>query len=261
MKQSFCLPCFRSADVPLDALLREARSIGYAATEIWAPGEEGTPGCLEEVADAAGSAGLAIASFTGHESIDNGLNDPAEADRIEAELIASLDRAARVGVPGIICFSGTRRPGVSDAEGLAHFVRNVRRVIRHAEEREVNLNLEVLNSRVDHPRYMADTVDWAIAACAAVESRRLRVLFDVYHVQIMEGDVVRRLRRAAPFLGHIHTAGNPGRHELDDGQELNYRFIANELRTMGYDGYIGHELFPRGNRLEALRGAYRVCAP
>lgn len=270
MKQSFCLPCFRRSEVALRDLFGEARSIGYEATELWRPGAqdvasappEGVPGgeSLEEIHEAASSAGLVLASFTGHDSIDDGLNDPAQWERIEHELVESVDRAAALGIPGVIVFSGTRRPGLSDAYGLALFAEGARRVVRHAEERGVNLNLEILNSRVDHPSYMADSVDWAIAACQAVGSPRLRILFDVYHVQIMEGDLLRGLRRAAPFLGHIHTAGNPGRHEIDDDQEINYRAIRRELDRIGYEGFVGHELFPKGEPLAALRSAFETMA-
>jgi len=254
IQQSFCLPCFREAAQGLPELFREAKSIGYGATELWRPDS------LEEIWEAARLAGLEVASFTGHDSIAHGLNDPDQWDRIEHELIESLDRAARLQIPGIICFSGTRRPGLSDAYGLALFVEGARRVVRHAEERGVNLNLEVLNSRIDHPNYMADTVDWTIAACEAVNSPRLRILFDVYHVQIMEGDLIRNLRRAAPYLGHIHTAGNPGRNELDDDHEINYRAIGRELIRLGYAGYVGHELFAKGDRMAALRSSFEALA-
>ncbi len=267
MKQSFVLPCFRTPGQSLDDLFREAKAIGYAATELWSPEDSprsappGTTGpreSLEEIHEAAQSAGLAVASFTGHDSIDHGLNDPEHWERIEHELILSLDRAAKLGIPGIICFSGTRRKGLSDAYGLALFVQGARRVVRHAEERGINLNLEVLNSRVDHPLYMADSVDWAVAACVAVDSPRLKVLFDVYHVQIMEGDLLRALRRAAPHLGHVHTAGNPGRNEMDDAQEINYRAVGRELDRLGYDGYVGHELFAKGDRMAALRSSFEA---
>jgi hydroxypyruvate isomerase len=250
-------------------LFAEAKAIGYAAVELWRP-EMAAPGSapreaapageetLEEIHAAALAAGLVVSSFTGHDSIDDGLNDPEHWERIEHELVVSVDRAAKLYVPGVICFSGTRRPGLSDAYGLALFIKGARRVVRHAEERGVNLNLEVLNSRIDHPRYMADTVDWALAACEGVNSPRLKVLFDVYHVQIMEGDLIRGLRRAAPYLGHVHTAGNPGRHEMDDGQEINYRAIGRELVRLGYEGYIGHELFAVGDRKEALRTSFEA---
>ncbi|CAN5572534.1 TIM barrel protein [soil metagenome] len=267
MKQSFCLPCFRTPDQSLDDLFREAKAIGYAATEIWSPGpsssvprEASAAGgeTLEEIHEAARSAGLVVASFTGHESIDHGLNDPEHWERIEGELIASVDRAARLGIPGVICFSGTRRPGLSDAYGLALFIQGARRVVAHAEENGVNLNLEVLNSRVDHPLYMADTVDWAIAACEGVGSPRMKLLFDVYHVQIMEGDLIRGLRRAAPYLGHVHTAGNPGRHELDDDQEIHYRALGREMDRLGYEGFVGHELFSKGDKVAALKSSFEA---
>jgi hydroxypyruvate isomerase len=254
MKQSFCLPCFRQPEHPLDNLFEIASSIGYSAVELWSPPTSGES--IEEIYEKARSAGLVISSFTGHDSIDNGLNDPEHWRRIEHELIQSIDLAAKLNVPGIICFSGTRRPGLSDAYGISLFIKCARKIVRHAEEMGVNLNLEVLNSRVDHPMYMADTVDWAIAACEGVGSPRMKLLFDVYHVQIMEGDLIRSLRRAAPYLGHVHTAGNPGRNEMDDDQEINYRAIGRELVRLGYDGYVGHELFAKGDRIAALRSSY-----
>ncbi len=271
MKQSFCLPCFRGKDQPLPELFAEAKAIGYAAVELWRPEESSSSSApreaapmgqetLEEIHDAALAAGLVVSSFTGHDSIDDGLNDPEQWERIEHELVRSVDRASALHIPGVICFSGTRRPGLSDAYGLSLFIKGARRVVRHAEERGVNLNLEVLNSRIDHPRYMADTVDWAIAACEGVNSPRMKLLFDVYHVQIMEGDLIRGLRRAAPYLGHVHTAGNPGRHEMDDAQEINYRGIARELARLGYDGYVGHELFAKGDRMVALRTSFETLA-
>lgn len=256
MKQSFCLPCFRQDGQPLADLFREAKAMGFAATELWGAGAPGDADSVEAISEAARSEGLAVASFSGHDSLEHGLNDPDHWDRIESELIVSIDRAAALGILGIICFSGTRRPGVSDTFGLSLFIKGARRVVQHAEAREVDLNLEILNSRVDHPMYMCDTVDWAIAACEGVGSSRLKILFDVYHVQIMEGDLLRGLRRAAPYLGHVHTAGNPGRHELDDEQEINYRAIGRELNRLEYDGYVGHELFAKGDRMAALRQAF-----
>ncbi|RYG48597.1 xylose isomerase [bacterium] len=256
LKQSFCYPCFASGDQSLGDLFREAKAIGYAATELWGWDES-----LEGLVAEAHSAGLEVASFSGHDSIDDGLNDPAHHERIEHELIRSIDKAAALGVPGVICFSGTRRKGVSDAEGLRHFIVGARRVTKHAEERGINLNLEVLNSRVDHPLYMADTIDWCLAACEGVGSPRMKILFDVYHVAIMEGDLIRRIRTAMPYIGHMHTAGNPGRHDLDDTQEINYRGIARALIDAGYDGYIGHELFTkRASKLEALRESFDALA-
>ena len=256
MNQSFCRPCFWQPGQSLVELFDEVVRIGYSAVELWSPPTEGES--LEEIHEIARSSGLVVASFTGHNSIDNGLNDPEQWDRIEHELVQSIDLAAMLEIAGIICFSGTRKPGVSDAYGLSLFIKGARRVIGHAEAKGVNLNLEVLNSRIDHPNYMADTVDWAIAACEGINSPRMKLLFDVYHVQIMEGDLIRGLRRAAPYLGHIHTAGNPGRNEMDDEQEINYRAIGRELVRLGYDGFVGHELFAKGDKMDALKSSFEA---
>jgi hydroxypyruvate isomerase len=254
IRQSFCLPCFQSKEIPLDDLLREAKAIGYAATEIWGWDES-----LDALAEAARRHGLALASLTGHDSIERGLNDAAEHDRIEHELRRSIDKAAEHGIPGVICFSGSRHPTQTDLEGLVTFARGVRRIMPYAEERGVNLNLEILNSRFDHPGYQADRVDWALAAVEMVGSPRFRILFDVYHVQIMEGDLIRNLRRCLPYLGHVHTAGNPGRHDLDDSQEIHYRAVCRALSEGGYEGFVGHELFTRKDRMTALRESFAVC--
>ena len=259
MKQSFCLPCFRQPEQPLAELLAVAATIGYAAVELWSPPDPASgQESLEEIHGLATQAGLIISSFTGHGSIDHGLNDPTQWERIEHELTQSIDRAAKLQIPGIICFSGTRRPGLSDAYGLSLFIKGSRNIVKHAESKGVNLNLEILNSRIDHPNYMADSVDWAIAACEGVNSPRMKLLFDVYHVQIMEGDLIRNLRRASPYLGHVHTAGNPGRNEMDDDQEINYRAVGRELTRLGFEGFIGHELFAKGDRMSALKSSY--CA-
>ena len=122
----------------------------------------------------------------------------------------------------------------------------------------VTINMEILNSRVDHSGYVGDTVDWGVALATAVDSPRVRVLFDIYHVQIMEGDVIRRFGAAAPWVGHVHTAGNPGRRDLDDG-ELHYPAIMRGVSEAGFRGYVGHEFFPAGDRRAGLARAFSLC--
>ncbi len=123
----------------------------------------------------------------------------------------------------------------------------------------MNLNVELLNSKVDHPGYQADHTDWGLALCEMVDSPRAKLLYDIYHMQIMEGDVIRTIRKAIDRIGHFHTAGNPGRHELDDAQELNYRGIMRAIAATGYDLYVGHELMPTGDKLDALQQAFTAC--
>lgn len=254
IQQSACYPIFFDGR-PHAEVCRDLAACGLDAIELW-----GWDDSVDDIAAAATAAGLKLCSMGGHGSIEHGFNDPDQWERCRAELIRSIDKAAELDVPGLICFPGGRRPGLSDAYGLKLTAEGIAPAVEHAERRGVNLNVEVLNSRVDHPGYMGDTVDWCIALCAMVGSPRMKILFDIYHVQIMEGDVIRALRRAMPYLGHVHTAGNPGRQELDDRQELNYRGIMAALDEGGYPGLVGHEFFARNpDKFAALRQAVEVC--
>ena len=239
IKQSVCYPIFRREGMSLAELFAAAAEIGYAAVELWSPPED-----LEDIVALAGDSGLVLASMSGHSSLTDGLNRPENHDRIEAELVASIDRAAALGIGGLICFSGNRYEGVSDEEAIDIVAGGLRRAAPHAEEKGVNLNLELLNSRKDHPGYQCDHTDWGVAVCEKVASPRVKLLYDIYHMQIMEGDVIQRIRDNIQWIGHFHTAGVPGRHDFDDTQELNY---------------VGHEFSPKGDLLEALRRAFEIC--
>jgi hydroxypyruvate isomerase len=255
MKQSLCYPIYVNGSGGPDQLCARAKQIGFAAIEFW-----GWQDGYEEVVKIAKENGLEISSFTGHESIDHGFNDLEQHDRIIQELEESIERAALFDVPGVIGFSGARLGNQSDLEGLVTAAKGLRRIAPIAEAKGVNINIEILNSRVDHPGYLCDRVDWGIALCEMVGSSRVKLLFDIYHVQIMEGDIIRNLRQAMPYIGHLHTAGNPGRNELDTG-EMNYREICRVIRDLGYEGYLGHEFFPKNSdQLKALEDAYHLCA-
>ena len=256
INQCVVLPIFyRPESGSLDAFCRQVAAIGYRAIEFFTPGDE-----LPAIAEAAGAHGLALASMSGHASLTDGLNNPANHDRIVAELRAQIDVAARYGVRGLICFSGNRLPGQSDLEGMIACAQGLRRIAPYAEEKGINLNMELLNSKVNHPGYLCDRSDWGAAMCEMVNSPRVKLLFDIYHMQIMEGDCIRNIRKCLPHIGHFHTAGNPGRQDLDDTQEMNYRGIARAIADAGYDLYVGHEFTPKGDRMAALRAAYEVCA-
>ena len=256
LKQSFCLDCFRTEAQPLADLFREAKAIGFAAVEIWF-WDEG----VDAIAEEARRAGLVLCSMVGHGSHTQGLNDPTQHDRIVGELERSIRKAHELGVPGLITLSGNRHAGQSDEAGAIEAARCLRRVLPLAEELGVNLNLELLNSKVDHPFYMADRTDWAVLVCELCASPRAKILYDVYHMQLMEGDVIRTLREIAPLLGHLHTAGVPGRKDIDHTQELNYAAIGRALQEIGYDGYVGHEFWTRHeDRVRALREAHRILA-
>jgi hydroxypyruvate isomerase len=254
VKQSICYPIMLPAEMPLETLVAEGAKLGYAAIELWGPGPD-----FPDVVALATRHGMIVASFCGMGGLDNGLNNPANHDRIEAELRASIDLAAAHGVPGVICFSGNRRPGLSDDEGIAHTAAGLRRVAPYAEARGVNLNLELLNSKVDHKGYQCDHTAWGVAVCEAVNSPNVKLLYDIYHMQIMEGDIIRTIRENIQWIGHFHTAGVPGRHDMDDTQELNYTAICRAISEAGYGGYVGHEFAPTGDVLPALARLFPLC--
>jgi len=175
----------------------------------------------------------------------------------------SIDRSAEAGFPNVITFSGFRR-GISDEDGLRNMVEGLKQIVSHAEEKKVTLCLEMLNSRVNvemkgHPDYFCDKIEMAVEVCRLVGSERMKVLFDIYHVQIMEGDLIKRIREFHPHIAHYHTAGVPGRGELDDTQEINYAAVMKVIAETGYTGHVGQEFIPTRNPVKSLSEAVKVC--
>jgi hydroxypyruvate isomerase len=204
--------------------------------------------------------GLAISSIAGHQPLEVGLNRRDQHERIGREIRAAIGHAQRLGIPNVICFSGNRE-GLDDATGLEVTAEGLRRVAPAAEEAKVTLVLELLNSKVDHPDYQADHTAWGVGVCQAIGSPRVKLLYDIYHMQIMEGDVIRTLRALHPLIGLYHTAGNPGRNDLDNAQELNYPAVLKAIQETGYAGYLAHEFIPKGEPVAALRTVFQQCAP
>jgi hydroxypyruvate isomerase len=254
IKQSVCYPMIKPREIPLDAFVSRVAQMGYAAIEFWGRDET-----FEDVVALAREHDLGIATMSGHDSLGVGMNDPSQHDRIEDELYASIDLAARTGIPGVICFSGNRREGVSEAESLDITIAGFQRVAPYAEAKGVNLNLELLNSKVDHPGYECDQSAWGIAVCEGVNSPNMKLLYDIYHMQIMEGDVIRTIRENIRWIGHFHTAGVPGRRDFDDTQELNYAGICRAIAESGYNFYVGHEFKPKGDVYASLKQAFEIC--
>ncbi|MGC9520375.1 MAG: hydroxypyruvate isomerase family protein [Anaerolineae bacterium] len=254
IQQSVCYPMVKPAEIPLADFVARVAAMGFDAIELWGRDET-----FDDAVALAHAHGLAIATMNGHDSLAVGLNDPAQHDRIEAELRESIDIAARVGIPGVICFSGNRRDGVTEEEAIAITAAGLSRVAPYAETKGVNLNLELLNSKVDHPGYQCDHSAWGLAVCQHVESPNVKLLFDIYHMQIMEGNIIQTIRENIKWIGHFHTAGVPGRRDFDDTQELNYRGICRAIAESGYNLYVGHEFKPKGDVYEALQQAFRIC--
>jgi hydroxypyruvate isomerase len=192
-------------------------------------------------------------------AIPDGLNTIANHARLEKAMNAAIDEAAANGVPSVITFSGNRR-GMDDREGADNCVAFLDRVKAHAEDKGVNVCMEYLNSKVNHKDYMFDHIAWGVDVMTRVNSPRVKILYDIYHAQIMDGDIVRNIRDHRQWIGHFHTGGNPGRNEIDDTQELNYHFIAKAIADTGFTGYCGHEYSPAQGRdpLGSLRQAYEI---
>ncbi|MBI4662820.1 MAG: TIM barrel protein [Verrucomicrobia bacterium] len=209
--------------------------------------------------------GLAV-SLVGSHGFSRGPFNPANHDFVEQRLREGIDLAAQVRCRNVITFTGMREPGITDEAGARNCVECWKRAIGYAEQKKVNLCLEHLNSRDNshpmkgHPGYFGDNVDFCVELIKRVGSPNMKLLFDIYHVQIMNGDVIRRLRLYRDLIGHYHTAGVPGRGELDQTQELNYPAIMRAILETGFDGYVAQEFIPTWpDRVLALRHAAKVC--
>lgn len=248
IKQSLSWWCFLRDGLTPEQLIRAAADIGYAAVEL--VGQEHWRLVRDH--------GLTIASVGAHQSLSDGLNRRENHERIESEIMANLRLAEQWRIPNLICFSGNRN-GLDDYTGAINTAEGLLRVARAAEDAGVNLVIELLNSKVDHVDYQCDRTLWGVTVCRMVNSPRVKLLYDIYHMQIMEGDVIRTIGSHADWIGHYHTAGNPGRNDLDDTQELNYPAIMRAIKETGYEGYVGHEFIPKGDVLTAIRNAYALC--
>jgi hydroxypyruvate isomerase len=247
IKHSLAWWCFGRHATP-EELIAKAKAIGYHGVEM-APKE-----LFGQIRDG----GLKIVTMGGHASLTDGLNKRENHDRIAREIDANLAMAQEWGIPALIVFSGNRN-GLPDAAGIEITAKGLQRVAKSAEDAGVTLVLELLNSKVDHHDYQCDRTAWGVAVCEAVGSPRVKLLYDIYHMQIMEGDVIRTIRDNIAHIGHFHTAGNPGRNELDETQELYYPAIMRAIADTGYDGFVGQELIPKGEPFAALDQAYRAC--
>jgi hydroxypyruvate isomerase len=192
-----------------------------------------------------------------------GFNNPKNFDRVIKATTASIDACAEYGYKKVICFTGFA-DGISNEAGARNCVEGFKKIVPYAEKKGVTLCLEMLNSRdpvnmKGHPGYQGDHTDYCVDIINRVGSPNLKLLFDIYHVQIMDGDVIRRIRQLKDTIGHVHTAGNPGRGELDDKQEINYRPIMEALVEIGYTGYLGQEFIPTRDPMVGLRQAVTLC--
>jgi hydroxypyruvate isomerase len=193
-------------------------------------------------------------------TIPDALNRVENHAALEKSLRAAIDEAAANGIPNIITFSGSRR-GMPDAEGADHCVVFLNKVKAQAEDKGITISMELLNSKVNHKDYMFDHIGWGVDVMKRVNSPRVKILFDIYHAQIMDGDVVRNIRDNFQWIGHFHTGGNPGRHDIDESQELNYHFVAQAIADLGFTGFLSHEYTPTPGHdpIAILNKALEIC--
>jgi hydroxypyruvate isomerase len=247
IRQSVCRWCYEK--IPLDQLCAFAAGIGLKGIDLLQPDEFEVPRRY----------GLRCTmGYLGSEEIGNGLNRLENHAEIERVFRSGIPQAAKAAVANVIAFSGNRH-GMSDDEGLRNTVVGLNRVKKIAEDNGVNICLELLNSKVDHPDYMCDHTAWGVRVMEEVHSPNVKLLYDIYHMQIMEGDLIATIRSNIQWIGHFHTGGVPGRHELDDSQEIHWVGVMRAIADTSFSGYIAHEFIPTGDPLKSLRQAVAQC--
>jgi hydroxypyruvate isomerase len=246
IKQSVCRWCY--GKLTLEQLSEAARKIGLRSIELIGPDEFKTVKAY----------GLTCAMARGAGTIESGLNRIENHERLEQQLRNDIDFAAAAKIPNVICFSGNRK-GMPDDEGLKNCVAGAKRLVGYAEKMGVTVCMELLNSKVNHKDYMCDHTSWGAELVRQVGSPRFKLLYDIYHMQIMEGDVIRTIRDNKEYIAHYHTGGVPGRNEIDETQELNYPAIMKAILETGYTGFVGQEFVPTRDPLTSLAQAYKIC--
>ena len=252
LKQSFCR--WPYARTPLPELCRRAKQIGFAGIDLLYPEEW----------PVAQDAGLTVSmgyATRREKFIATGFNDPANHALLLGELEMILPLAAKARVPNVIAMFGNRVAGIDDSSAIANCAAGLARIAPAAEQHGVTICVELLNSKVDHAGYQGDHTAFGVAVMKAVNSPRVKLLYDIYHMQIMEGDVIRTIGDNINWIGHFHTGGVPGRHEINASQELNYRAIASSIADTNYPGFVAHEFVPtRSDPFVSLTEAFQLCA-
>ena len=247
IRQSVCRWCYQK--ISLDDLCASAAQIGLVGVDLLQPEEY-------EVPRRHGL--ICTMGYAGGGEIAEAMNRTEHHAAIEAALRINIPLAAKAGVPNVITFSGNRR-GMPDEEGARNTVVGLNRVKKIAEDNGVTICLELLNSKVNHPDYMADHTAWGVAVMEEVNSPNVKLLYDIYHMQIMEGDLIATISKNIAWIGHFHTGGVPGRHELDSTQEVQWDGVMRAIAATGFRGYVAHEFLPLHDPLTSLRAAADLC--
>jgi hydroxypyruvate isomerase len=247
LKQSAARWCYNK--MSLDDLCRNAARIGLKGIDL--VNHEDWPTVQKY--------GLTPAMTPGAGTIPDGWNRKENHSRLQKQMQENVERAAAAKVPNVITFSGNRR-GMPDEEAKDNCVAGMNSVKKIAEDNNVTICLELLNSKVDHKDYQCDHTVWGVDVVSRVNSPRVKLLYDIYHMQIMEGDIIRTIRNNIQYIAHFHTGGVPGRHELDNTQELNWRAVATAIADLNFEGFFAHEFLPTRDPMQSLAQAFETCS-
>lgn len=248
INHSVCRWCYQS--IPLEEFLQHLNTLGIKAMDLTGPEEWPVMKKYNIHASMCWGAGKGIVE---------GWNDPKLHKELIADYEQMIPKVAEAGYTNLICFSGNRN-GMDDVEGLVNCANGLKKIMGLAEKHGVVLQMELLNSKVDHKDYMCDHTEWGVALCKAIGSDNFKLLYDIYHMQIMEGDVIRNLTDFQDYIGHYHTGGNPGRNEIDETQELYYPAIMKAIIATGFKGHVAQEFIPTwGNPIDALKDGVTRC--
>lgn len=254
VNHSVCKWCY--GKIPLEDLCKAAKGIGLSSIELLRPADFPM---LKKYGLTCAMVSCPDADGKGLGGITRAFNRVEHHDLLVEAYTRDIDAVADAGMTNLICFSGNRA-GMDDQKGLENCAIGLKRLMQHAERRKVTIVMELLNSRVNHADYMCDLSSWGVELCKRVGSERFKLLYDIYHMQIMEGDVIATIRRIHPHIAHYHTGGVPGRNEIDDTQELFYPAIMKAIVATGYKGHVAQEFIPkRPDALASLRQGVQIC--
>ena len=248
INHSVCKWCY--GDIPLDEFAVEIKKMGITGVDLIGPKDWHI--LKKHNLDSTMCNGAEI-------SLTEGFNDPQYHPELIENYKKYIDLVADAGYTNLICFSGNRR-GINDEAGLENCAKGLNEIIGLAEKRGVVLHMELFNSKVDHPDYMCDNSKWGVELCKRLGSENFKLLYDIYHMQISEGDIIRTIKENHQYFGHYHTAGVPGRNEIDETQELFYPAIMKAIFETGFKGYVAQEFIPKHrDALNSLRSSVILC--
>jgi hydroxypyruvate isomerase len=254
---SVCKWCYPK--IPLEDLAKSAKDIGLSSIELLQPADFPTLKKYDLSCAMVSNPTAKTPQGVTVGSIPKAWNRVEHHDTLVEAYTKQIDEVARAGFTNVICFSGNRE-GMADEKGLENCALGLKRIMAAAEKAKVNVVMELLNSKVNHKDYMCDHTAWGVELAKKIGSERFKLLYDIYHMQIMEGDVIATIKSSHPYIAHYHTGGVPGRHEIDSSQELNYPAIAQAIKATGYRGFIGQEFLPVRDPLTSLREGVKLCA-